>query len=223
MGPGDHHCHEGQSRICTEKVRDRHDRVIVQEKLDGSCVAVANINGEIVALMRAGYRCSAAPYEGIQRFGAWVREHEARFASFLQPGERLCGEWLAQAVGTKYKLPHEPFVVFDLMRGPERIPFNELCNRLGTNGTFYNEGKFVMPRLLSYGPPVSVAAALKHIETSGHGALEPVEGVVWRVERRGAFDFIAKFVRPDKIDGKYLVGKPESGGLTEHVWNEWPS
>ena len=29
MGPGDHHVHEGQARICTEKVRDRHDLVIV--------------------------------------------------------------------------------------------------------------------------------------------------------------------------------------------------
>ena len=29
MGPADKHCHEGQSRICTEKVRDRHDEIIV--------------------------------------------------------------------------------------------------------------------------------------------------------------------------------------------------
>ena len=26
VGPGDHHCHEGQARIATEKVRDKHDR-----------------------------------------------------------------------------------------------------------------------------------------------------------------------------------------------------
>ena len=37
VGPKDHHVHEGQARICTVKARDKHDRVIVQEKLDGSC------------------------------------------------------------------------------------------------------------------------------------------------------------------------------------------
>ena len=55
MGPADKHCHEGQSRICTEKVRDRHDEIIVQEKLDGSCVAAAMIDGLIVPLTRSGY------------------------------------------------------------------------------------------------------------------------------------------------------------------------
>jgi hypothetical protein len=89
LGPGDYHCHEGQARIATETLRDRHDRVIVTEKLDGSNVAVANVGGEIFPLTRA--------------------------------------------------------------------------------------------------------------------AIDPVEGAVWRVERRGKFDFMAKFVRHDKSDGKYLA------------------
>lgn len=33
MGPGDHSCELGQARIATLKARDRHDHVIVQEKL----------------------------------------------------------------------------------------------------------------------------------------------------------------------------------------------
>ena len=32
MGPGDHHCDNGQARIATEALRDRHDLVIVLEK-----------------------------------------------------------------------------------------------------------------------------------------------------------------------------------------------
>lgn len=43
LGVGDYHCHEGQARICCEKARDKHDRIIVTEKLDGSNVCVANI------------------------------------------------------------------------------------------------------------------------------------------------------------------------------------
>jgi len=38
LGPGDYHAHEGQARIATEKARDKHDKIYVQEKLDGSNV-----------------------------------------------------------------------------------------------------------------------------------------------------------------------------------------
>ena len=55
LGPGDWHIHEGQMRILTEKPR-KGDRIIITEKLDGACMAVANIDGEIVPLTRAGYR-----------------------------------------------------------------------------------------------------------------------------------------------------------------------
>lgn len=41
LGPSDSTIHFGQERILTEKARDKHDRIIVTEKLDGSCVAQA--------------------------------------------------------------------------------------------------------------------------------------------------------------------------------------
>lgn len=57
--------------------------------------------------------------------------------------------------------------------------------------------------------------SIGHLPTSRLG---PVEGAVYRVERRGEVDFLAKWVRPDKQDGCYL---PEvSGG--EAVWNWRP-
>ena len=52
-----------------------------------------------------------------------------------------------------------------------------------------------------------------------HGAIEPVEGVVWRVERNGKFDFMCKYVRPDKVDGSYL----ESQTGEDAVWNWRPA
>lgn len=27
LGPGDHHCHEGQAKIATEKARDKHEQL----------------------------------------------------------------------------------------------------------------------------------------------------------------------------------------------------
>jgi hypothetical protein len=210
IGPGDHHVHAGQAVICTEKTRDKHDIVIVTEKLDGSNVGVARIGDKILALGRAGYLAQTSKFEQHQLFADWVRKNEARFLEVLVDGERMVGEWLALAHGTRYQLNHEPLVVFDLMRGHQRAPWNELSARLC--------GKFVLPRLISIGPPISVESVLDCLEPSGHGAIDPVEGAVWRVERRGEFEFMAKYVRPEKVDGCYLTavsGQPD-------VWNWRP-
>jgi hypothetical protein len=52
-------------------------------------------------------------------------------------------------------------------------------------------------------------------EYGKHGALDKVEGVVYRVERKGEVDFLAKYVRHDKADGIYL----ESVSGMPTVWN----
>jgi hypothetical protein len=174
MGPADHHCHEGQARICLEKVRDRHDVVVVQEKLDGSCVAVARIGAALVALGRAGYPAATSPYEQHHLFAAWVQAEEWRFADLLD-GERLVGEWLAQAHGTRYDLRgRNPFVPFDVMVGQVRAPYANFRDRFA--------GAFQLPRVLAQ-VSTSLADVQAMLTTSGHGALDPVEGAVWRVER----------------------------------------
>ena len=216
LGPGDHKLNEGQARILTQKARNMHDVIFVQEKLDGSNVCVARVGGALVALGRAGYPAVSSPYEQHRLFADWVGRRLERF-EWLVEGERLCGEWLAQAHGTRYALAHEPFVPFDLMRGPERAPYAEFSERVVAAG-------FTIPRLLSQGPPVAVEAALELLEGNPkcrngfHGALDPVEGAVWRVERKGMVDFLGKFVRPEKVDGCYL---PELSGM-EPVWNWYP-
>ena len=48
-------------------------------------------------------------------FAAWVEANAARFRDVLVDGERIAGEWLALAHGIRYELPHEPFVVFDVL------------------------------------------------------------------------------------------------------------
>jgi hypothetical protein len=213
IGPGDHMVHAGQGLIATVKPRDKHDVIIVQEKLDGSNVGAARLpDGTLVALGRAGYPAQSSPYEQHQLFAAWVRRNEDRF-SFLNPGERLCGEWLAQAHGTRYALPHEPFVAFDLMREDQRANYAEFSERAKL-------GHFVIPHLLSMGPPLSIAAAMEMLGDNGfHGALDKVEGAVWRIERKGVVDFLCKYVRPDKVDGSYL---PEISGTGQPVWNWRP-
>jgi hypothetical protein len=214
LGAGDHKLNEGQARILTGKARDKHDRIIVQEKLDGSNVAIARVAGSVLALGRSGYLAQTSKYEQHQLFADWVRRHSDRF-EFLADGERLCGEWLAQAHGTRYTLLHEPFVAFDLMTGSQRLPHELFLARVSV-------ASLVTPYVLSIGPPLSIAAAMDALQASGrngfHGAIDPVEGAVWRVERKGAVDFLGKFVRLEKQDGCYL---PEISNR-EAVWNWRP-
>lgn len=223
LGSGDHHINEGMAKICLESPR-RQDRVIVQEKLDGACVSIAKINGEIIPLGRAGYPAISSTWEHLQLFHHWVMARTDRFDQMLQDGERLCGEWLALAHSTRYNLTHEPFVAFDIIREKiyvnskrktvlldQRVCFDEFCARTRS---------CVTPRLLFNGEgSFSIAAALEALEDrSYHGAIDPIEGAVWRVETNGELNFITKYVRHDKVDGCYLpnlTGKPP-------IWNWQP-
>lgn len=210
MGPGDHMVHPGQARIATERVRDKHDDVWVQEKLDGSCVAVALVDGTLYPLGRAGYLAASSPFEQHHLFADWVWQNEARFRAVLRDGERLVGEWLAMAHGTRYDLTgRDPFVAFDIMSGAARVPYPKFADRIGSH--------FFTPRLLFVGPIGIDAAMAKLGEHGFYGSLDPVEGAVWRVERHGKVDFLAKYVRPDKVDGSYFA---DDGG--EPVWNWRP-
>lgn len=209
LGPGDHHCHAGQEAICWTKARDRHDRVIVTEKLDGSNVSVARIGDDILAIGRAGYLAQTSKYEQHQLFAVWVRQRETLFRELLGDGQRFVGEWLAQAHGTRYAAVVEPFVIFDLMRGQKRLPHDE-CRRVA--------GRMPVAAVLHDGAPVGLDVIVPLLTVSRYGAIDPVEGAVWRVERRGEFDFIAKWVRPEKVDGSML---PEISGKAIH-WNWRP-
>lgn len=208
LGTGDHHIEEGQALIATKQTRDKNDLIIVQEKLDGSNCSVAKVNGKILALGRSGYLTETSPYEQHKLFAKWVLLNEQRFIKLLNGNERICGEWLAQAHGTIYNLIHEPFVVFDLITKNERTSYHNFLLRVLPLD-------FVVPNLIHIGQPLSIEKALKKIEVSGHCAVDEVEGVIYRVERNGQVDFLTKFVRQSKVDGKYL---PENNN-SETIWN----
>src|SRR5699024_10229719 len=88
MGPADKSCHEGQARIATKKARDSNDEIIVQEKLDGSNVGIAKVDGQIVPLGRAGYRAETSRWKQHKVFADWAlqSENRKRFSNLLNEG-----------------------------------------------------------------------------------------------------------------------------------------
>ncbi|HUW65136.1 MAG TPA: RNA ligase family protein [Spirochaetia bacterium] len=99
LGPGDHKVTPGQARICLEKARGRHDRIVVQEKVDGSNCAACKLGGVIIPLVRAGYWAKSSRYMQHHLFANWVYANYIRFDTLLAEGERLVGEWLARPTG----------------------------------------------------------------------------------------------------------------------------
>ena len=188
------------------------DRVIVTEKLDGSCVALVGAAAGIEARGRDGGLCAASRNDGRRGFAAWVAARAARLAAHVAPGERVMIEWLALAHGTRYALPHGPAVVIDgFAADGARWGFDAVVARAAALA-------LPTPAVLHDGAALAVELALARLGARGHhGALDPAEGVMYRLERGARVRGLAKLVRPGKIDGRYLAD--HTGG--EHVWNSW--
>ncbi|CAN5924590.1 RNA ligase family protein [soil metagenome] len=195
-----------QARRCLDPLAARaSEAVVVQEKLDGSCVAVVrNARGEIEARGREGALAAESRNDARRMFAVWVDDHRARLEAVVREGETLVGEWLALVHGTRYELAHEPFVAFDLLRPDrQRVTVDVLAARLAPSG-------LTMPGIVHRGGPLGIDAACTLLGERGlHGAIDPPEGLVYRVERGGEVVLIAKWVRPTKIDGCLL---PENTG-----------
>ena len=105
-----------------------------------------------------------------------------------------------------------PWVAFDICYGSNgRVTRSELLERINTTGKH-----IPTPKIISSGKSMSLAKAEQLLGFRGfHGSLAGAEGVVYRVERMGRVDMIAKYVRHGKIDGCYLeLGQLSSIGST---------
>jgi len=132
-----------------------------------------------------------------------------RFFELLEDGERVCGEWLLQVHSLKYELKHEPFVVFDIIKGDERLPYISFLKRV-------LKYDFITANLVHIGQPISTDKAMKILDCSVHNCLEEPEGLVYRLERKGKVEFLAKYVRPGKEDGKYMVDEIYNKGWEQY-------
>lgn len=198
-GTGDHFMSGGQVKILTEKARDKHDEIIVQEKLDGSCVGVLMQEGKIVPIIRAGYKAEDARREQHKYFNQWAFGNYWLF-DWLPEGWRVVGEWLLQVHSIAYDITHlSPFVAFDIFNEKnERICYSEFSMLCDTYG-------LTTAPLLHRGGPCSIEKAEQELGVYGHYlARLPAEGAVWRVERKGKVGFLGKYVRKDFDTGSRL-------------------
>lgn len=205
LGIGDYYIGEGQERILTENARDKHDNILVFEKYDGSNVGIAKHDNKIFALTRSGYEAITSPYIQHHYFDKWVKKRELLFLDMLQNGERITGEWLAQAHGLIYKIEKEPIVFFDYFTsGNERLSHEEITYKTNKYG-------LQMPRKIHEGIPTRVEDLLPilNIGTKEIKSLELPEGMVYRVERKGKVDFLAKWVRSDFPNGQFCINVDE--------------
>ena len=196
LGTGDHFIDKGQERILTEKTRSSKDTVFVFERYDGSNVGIAKKDGNIFAIGRSGYELSTSPYWHHHEFARWVGRNFERFYYLLNDGERIAGEWLLKTHGLQYDISVDPVVFFDYFNEHnKRQPFSKL-----------SEMDIPMPRLLHKGGAVKVEDLLPTLnkKTEHIKSVELPEGMVYRVERQGNVDFLAKWVRSDFEAGKYM-------------------
>lgn len=211
LGEKDYYIGEGQERILTKRKRDKHDSILVFEKYDGSNVGIAKHDNKIFALTRAGYEASTSPYRQHHLFAEWVAKHEMVFSYMLDNGERIAGEWLAQAHGLRYKIAAHPIVFFDYFDcNNQRLIHAELKAKAIEYG-------LPLPRQLHEGDSVTVETLLPILnkKTKLIQSIDLPEGMVYRVERKGKVDFLAKWIRSDFPTGIYCIDVDEK----DLVWN----
>jgi hypothetical protein len=195
-------------------IKDNHNYFANDILVHNSNVAVCSLNSEILPLVRNGYPAAGSVWRQHRLFARWVRARADTFAACLGDGDRVVGEWLAQAHGTRYDLTgREPFVVFDYFRGDRRLPAIEAEARVRAHGLAF------VPVLAAGPEGVPVADALLLLGEHGHyGAIDPAEGVVYRRETPDGMVYLAKYVRPEAEPGRYFPGDDDPD---KAVWN-WP-
>ena len=215
LGDHDKYLHEGQDAIIRKGGRDKHDKLYVSLKLDGTNVGVVKKEGRLHALQRKGYDCASSPYKMHHEFDSWVRERDNLFQDLLSEGERVAGEWLWQASGIRYGIKGDPFFAFDIFRSDnKRLPWLEMVERVEGAGLRVPEWR-QLPNLEGEN---DIASILKKL-TGASNAITPIdeghEGIVARIERKGVFDFMGKWVRADFEPGKYLPGVSKDEGAVD--------
>lgn len=99
------------------------EKIVIQEKLDGSNTAIYNDNGKIRYFSRSQ---ELTGEDGLNGFKKWIKEKEEKILEYLPIGYVLYGEWLGQGKINYNSLAKqgkiEPYYAFDLAKQIEQRP-----------------------------------------------------------------------------------------------------
>lgn len=216
FGRDDRGVNAGEERFFVRK-SNPGERIIVTEKMDGSCVGVLKKDEEIIPINRAGYRASDSPWDHHKTFAKWAMKNVGVFDALLDNGTWVVGEWCDMAHGTIYKFQRDraPFFVFDIMDPGiknGRVLYKELQRRI------WQSGLTMVPVLFDSREACSIHQAMKLLGIHGTYNADLSEGAVWRREDDVKCIALAKYVRHEKIVGKYLPS--ESGKYPIWLWED---
>jgi len=210
LGIGDNRLTIGQENILFKKTRSKYDNIVVTEKLDGSNVAVAKVDGILYPLTRAGNICSQSKFTQHLDFNQYLYNNYNKFDSILEEGEQLSGEWLSSTHGILYDLRNrDPFVVFDMFTKKnsknirERYLFSYTIETISKKFTH-------VPLLYSDNSSADLNEIHKKLGQYGHyNSMEFTEGFVLKCEnlKKENCEFMAKYVKPEITQGKYLKSR----------------
>jgi ATP-dependent RNA circularization protein (DNA/RNA ligase family) len=215
LGEGDHYIDEKHEKSLVDTLPNQQSLVIVQEKFDGSNVSIVRYQGELRVLSRNGYDCKNSNQLQHRMAYDYVQKYRTIFENICsQQEDRLVGEWLALAHGTRYENLDDSSVFrpFDFYREGKELPFYQFIAIVSKMGLLH------YPTVLHIGGSCSARRALKLLDEKGSSS--DAEGVIYRLEEGGKPKFKAKYIKHDKVDGKYL--KNEDGTYKkeeEYIFN----
>jgi len=198
-----------QIKWLTQRRRVNTDMVIITEKLDGMNAGVLRRGDFLHPLIKKGYDCRANPLPWINAFADFVEINDSRFMRVLNDGERICGEWMIKTHTLSYKLPHEPFVAFDIIKDSERLPYLILRERAALSN-------FVTAGLIHMGEAIPTEMALQILGGGYHGVIGEPEGLVYRYE-----DSQRRYICSGKYVSNPLLGNDELFRANENLFNRW--
>lgn len=182
---------EDSLRLTDSKLTD-DEVVIVSEKLDGQNFTI-----------KRGYRrgsfeisaCATAP----ELFQLFLANNAARdrLSSIVGPFESADICWLATARSTRYQIKHEfPVVITNLYdKTGKNLPFDEMFDRCLAVDVPTPYRKYFWETLAR-----TPSKTLREIKVyGGHGALDEINGVVYRLENKRSRNVIleGQWIRPE--------------------------
>ncbi len=189
-------CLQQEEILTTEKIK-KGEEIIVLEKVDGTNISIMKINNDLYGVVKSGYDVRTSNFEHIRKFQNFLDKNKQKYMKILKNGEKISGEWMIKTHSVLYNLPHEPFIAFDFQSlNKERFSYDELkeiCDKY----------EIISTGLVHRGDSISAALAMDKLGNGFHGAINPPEGIVYRLERKGKVIFMAKHVR-EGINSQYM-------------------